>query len=83
MAACQLEKMFDQKGWVCLDDAREVTIANRSVPNVDDWQPRGLLQKFYRSTGERIPHSRQTKWKPWPAWPQASEKYPEVWEALS
>lgn len=79
LAACELEKLYNARGWVCLNDARLVTV------NQDGgWLPRSLLQRFYASTGERVPGSkaRQTRfiqrsWNPTP-----SKEYPEVAEGL-
>lgn len=79
LAACELEKLYDARGWVCLDDARQVT-----EDQGGGWLPRSLLQRFFQSSGERVPGNRhrQTKFvrKSWNSVP--SKKYPEAAEGL-
>ena len=81
VAAVRLEIRCEERGgWVCKDDAIEMTT---SVDGT--WNPKSLLAKFYKCTGEPIgdpvPGSRQTKWRKRPR-NVASRRYPEVMAAI-
>lgn len=73
LAACALEQIYAERGWVCLEDARKVTEAHSG-----SWKPRSLLQRFYGATSARVKDSRQYQWKRQSWNPVPSKKYPEV-----
>ena len=74
IAACELEMLFIEHGFVTAIDAKEVTAEVGGT-----WNPKTLLSQYFTCTSELAePGSRHRKWKPMPMPP--SRVFPRVWE---
>lgn len=57
IAAIKMEQLCIECGFVCLTDVKEIT---KEVEGT--WNPRALLQLYFKCTGKRIKGSRQMSW---------------------
>jgi len=74
IAAIKMEHVFDERGWVTIKDAREIT---KEVGG--NWSPRTLLQRNFVAAAENDPdNARGKKWitSSWKGKP--SKKYLEA-----
>lgn len=72
VACVKLERLCDARGWICLDDARDVLKELGGK-----WNPATPLGAHFENTGERA-HGRQMKWKLRPRIERPSKRWPEV-----
>lgn len=81
LAAVQLENLCNHQGYVCVSDAKDV-IACVCGDSGKQFRPQTILNRHFRSTGERMDGSNQHKWvlAQWGKLP--SEKYPAVAAAI-
>jgi len=76
IAAVKLEQLCNEKGWVSIYDAREITKKEKG-----SWNPRSLLRGF-TTNGQKIPAELNQKGSQWElekykrSWP--SERYPQA-----
>lgn len=72
IASVKLERLANEKGWICLSDVRNIEGAD------GNWNPQTLLTSFFECTGKRILGSRQCKWILHRRWPPPSKRWPAV-----
>ena len=77
VVAVRLEFIFDEKGWVTIEDARQVV--NEEIPNKSSYA-RTLLQTYFRCTKDRAPGTKRGK--KWILRTRPSKKFPYVFKEL-
>lgn len=81
LAALELHRECEKKGWVCLDDAKKIVASMTGA----SFQPSSLLKRFWFAT-QKAALGRQKRWKPLKErhsrLKTPAEEWPELWKRV-